>query len=200
MKLRSLIIPVLLSGALLTGSAQAQGGMMGGGMTNFPSHFSIGDTIDIGLDIQFPGAMMMDSLSMSVLLTNGTDTITICTGTLQILEPGHIVHTFTCDIPDDITLGDYTVLIQTPFGTFAMPGGGSMHVMGDHDVNRDGRLNIVDLTDLIGYIFSGGPPPLPGLSNGDLDCDGQLNVGDVTKLIEFMFQGGTLPCYDGGSM
>jgi len=199
MKLRKLIIPTLLSGVLLTGSAKAQG-FMGGGMTNFPSHFNLGDTIDIGFDLQFPGGMLMDSITMSLLLTNGTDTIEICTGTIVAVEPGHIVHTFSCDVPDDITLGDYTVLLKTPFGIFAMPGGGLMRALGDHDVNRDGRLNIVDLTAIVSYIFSGGPPPLPGLSNGDLDCDGRVNVGDVTRLMAFMFQGGSLPCYNGGSM
>ncbi len=172
---------------------------MGGGFTNFPSEFSIGDTIDISLDIQFPGGMMFDPIDLSLLLTNGTDTIEICSGTVEFVEPGHIVHSFTCNIPDDIILGDYTALLQTPFGTFAMPGGIIMRVLGDHDVNHDGSLNIADLTNLISHIFDGGPAPLPGTSNGDLNCDGSMNIGDVTKLIEHIFQGGTLPCYNGGA-
>ncbi len=62
---------------------------------------------------------------------------------------------------------------------------------GDPDANSS--INIADVTYIISYIFSGGPPPAP-LNAGDADCGGGVNIGDVTYLIAYIFGGGMSPC------
>ena len=48
------------------------------------------------------------------------------------------------------------------------------------DVNRDGTMNISDVTDLIDALLSNDAYGL----NGDVDGDGNVNIGDVTDLID----------------
>lgn len=62
------------------------------------------------------------------------------------------------------------------------------------DPNASGNINIADVTYLIAYIFSGGPPPLPALSSGDANCSGSVNIADITFLIARIFAGGPPPC------
>lgn len=61
------------------------------------------------------------------------------------------------------------------------------------DVNRDGIIDVADVTYLINYLFAQGPEPLP-LASGDVDCDSSVNVADVIYLINYLFRGGPSPC------
>ncbi len=62
------------------------------------------------------------------------------------------------------------------------------------DVNGDGGLNVSDAVYLMNYIFTGGQPPQPYLSNGNVNCDGTVNVSDAVYIINYVFTGGPPPC------
>ena len=50
------------------------------------------------------------------------------------------------------------------------------------DVNRDGYVNISDVTCLIDNLLN-------GISEGDVNQDGTVNISDVTSLIDYLLQG-----------
>jgi hypothetical protein len=68
----------------------------------------------------------------------------------------------------------------TVFGDVTLVG----HVSGD--VNLDGRLNVVDVTYLVEYLFFGGPPP-QSMETADLNHSGGIEVADLSLLIELIF-------------
>ena len=53
------------------------------------------------------------------------------------------------------------------------------------DVNRDGTMNITDVTELIDALLSNNDYGL----NGDVDGDGNVNISDVTDLIDRLLSG-----------
>ncbi|MBU8934906.1 MAG: T9SS type A sorting domain-containing protein [candidate division Zixibacteria bacterium] len=61
------------------------------------------------------------------------------------------------------------------------------------DVNGDGEVNIADLTYLVAYLFTGGPPPCV-MNAGDVNgsCTGP-NIADLTYLVSYLFTGGPAP-------
>ena len=65
------------------------------------------------------------------------------------------------------------------------------YVLGD--VNRDGLIDIVDLVDLIGYLYRGAPAP-NALPAGDTNYDGEVNLADIVCLLNYVLRGGSLPC------
>lgn len=60
------------------------------------------------------------------------------------------------------------------------------------DFNVDGKVNITDIIDMIGYIFRGGDAPV---SEWLADCDGDnvVTVSDVLYLYNYVFKGGLAP-------
>lgn len=60
------------------------------------------------------------------------------------------------------------------------------------DANNDQRINISDITFLIGRIFGGGPAPKCA-DEADANGDNSVNVADVTYLISRIFAGGPEP-------
>ncbi|MDF1546044.1 MAG: S8 family serine peptidase [bacterium] len=58
------------------------------------------------------------------------------------------------------------------------------------DVNCDLSIDIVDLTDLVGYLFQGGTADSNG---GDVNGSGFITIEDVTYLVEYLFNGGPPP-------
>ena len=60
------------------------------------------------------------------------------------------------------------------------------------DFNHDGSLDITDLTDLVSYMFSGGPDaPCP--AEADIDKSGTRDIADLTFFVDFLFAGGAAP-------
>ena len=53
------------------------------------------------------------------------------------------------------------------------------------DVDRDGNVNIADVTTLIDYLLSGDTAP----ATADCDKDGNVNIADVTTLIDYLLSG-----------
>ncbi len=63
------------------------------------------------------------------------------------------------------------------------------------EVNADATINIFDITYIIGYLYLGGPAPVPyALCNGDPNCDCTCNIFDITYLIGFLYLDGPPPC------
>jgi len=60
------------------------------------------------------------------------------------------------------------------------------------DANGNGIVNSADVTYLINYLFSGGPPPRP-LNAGDPNADCSINSADVVCLTNYLFRGGPAP-------
>ena len=63
------------------------------------------------------------------------------------------------------------------------------------DVNYDNQLNILDLTNVVDYMFrSSGILPQPELYVGDCNCDEKYNIQDLTYLVDYFFRFGPTPC------
>jgi choice-of-anchor B domain-containing protein len=54
------------------------------------------------------------------------------------------------------------------------------------------NVNVVDLTYLVAYLFSGGATP-PCVLEGDANGSGTINVVDLTTLVAYLFSGGAPP-------
>ncbi len=65
------------------------------------------------------------------------------------------------------------------------------YLCGDADGSQ--VISISDVIYIIGYIFGGGPPPMP-LRAGDADTNGIVNISDAIYLINYIFAGGPPPC------
>ncbi|MGE3164782.1 MAG: dockerin type I repeat-containing protein [Planctomycetota bacterium] len=60
------------------------------------------------------------------------------------------------------------------------------------DSNGDYELNVSDVVNLLGYLFSQGSAPLP-FAAGDVNDDGEVNLGDAVYGLGFLFGGGPQP-------
>lgn len=65
---------------------------------------------------------------------------------------------------------------------------------GNVDSDDQDNINIADLTFLVTYLFSSGPPPtcVPE-ANVDGDPSENVNVADLTQLVSYLFGGGAIP-------
>jgi PKD repeat protein len=60
------------------------------------------------------------------------------------------------------------------------------------DANLDGAINILDVTNLIDWLYQGGWWP-PDPICGDVNADGTINILDITYLINYLYKGGPPP-------
>jgi Subtilase family len=88
------------------------------------------------------------------------------------------------NIPAHIPSPNYAVRYRNLLGQYLQSG----------NINGAGAINVVDLTALVAYLFSGGPAPNP-MAAGNVNCIGAVNVVDLTYLVAYLFQGGQPPCY-----
>ena len=56
------------------------------------------------------------------------------------------------------------------------------------DVNLDGSVSIMDVTDLLNYLISGNARGI-NLTAADCDLDGSITIDDVTVLIDYLLSG-----------
>ena len=92
---------------------------------------------------------------------------------IEALSPGQTVVNVTVDSNGRIATTSFTVVV-----TQAQKG----------DVNKDGRVNISDVTDLINYLLSGDADGI-NLWAADVDSSGNINISDVTSLINYLLSG-----------
>jgi hypothetical protein len=67
------------------------------------------------------------------------------------------------------------------------------------DLNGDSAYDVLDMTFLIDWVFSGTQQPptdqtCPHIDRGDVNCDGVDDVFDVVYLNDFLFSNGPAPC------
>jgi hypothetical protein len=93
----------------------------------------------------------------------------------------------------DMSLNTYTVSGEfNDSDTFSIDGTVILIGHRSGDVNCDGKVNVADITYLVNYLFSGGPPPdIPQTADANGDC--ATNVADVTYLVNYLFNGGPAP-------
>ncbi|MBU8934060.1 MAG: hypothetical protein KOO62_08625 [candidate division Zixibacteria bacterium] len=65
-------------------------------------------------------------------------------------------------------------------------------IRGNVDYDLLDEINIADLTYLVSYLFTGGPPP-PCFEEADIDGSGEINIADLTHLVSYLFSGGQPP-------
>ena len=65
-------------------------------------------------------------------------------------------------------------------------------VVNPGDVNRNGSINIIDVTSLISFTYRDGPRPEP-LWVADVNISGTVNILDVTYLVSFLYKEGPAP-------
>ncbi|MBU8933464.1 MAG: thrombospondin type 3 repeat-containing protein [candidate division Zixibacteria bacterium] len=63
---------------------------------------------------------------------------------------------------------------------------------GNVDYVLPDEINIADLTYLVAYLFTGGPPS-ECEKETDIDGNGEINIGDLTYLVSYLFTGGPAP-------
>lgn len=156
--------------------------------------------------------VMGDTVSVYAIPFSGEPLITAGTGLLGHLHFSYslditpqlvAIDTVTVFIPPDV---DYSTRFLEPSRGYFTPDftlgyldllqafGCCAGIRGDVD-NDDAPLpNIADLTYLVAYLFTGGPPPdCP--SEADLDgVDGpDANIADLTYIVAYLFTGGPEP-------
>jgi len=65
------------------------------------------------------------------------------------------------------------------------------HITGD--VNGDGKVDIVDITYLVDYIYREGRAPIPIPEVGDMNGSSSINMLDITYLINYLMNDGPAP-------
>ncbi len=67
-------------------------------------------------------------------------------------------------------------------------------IRGNVDGDAQDNINVSDLTYLVGFLFSGGPPPTC-FEEGNIDGDAEesVNIQDLTYLVAYLFSGGPSP-------
>jgi hypothetical protein len=108
-------------------------------------------------------------------------------------------HLLTCTVPSGAPGFTAVVVTNTASSLASAPLVNGFRFMTPSftrgEVNADGVIDVFDLTYLIAYIFSGGPPPLPVAEAGNVDGDpdSTIDVFDLIYLIAYIFSGGPIP-------
>jgi hypothetical protein len=63
------------------------------------------------------------------------------------------------------------------------------------DCNSDGRVDVVDVTAMINYLFKGSNLPPHPFWRGDANGDCNVSLSDIVKLIDYLFKSGSPTAY-----
>ncbi|MBU1319992.1 MAG: M4 family metallopeptidase [candidate division Zixibacteria bacterium] len=124
-----------------------------------------------------------------------------------ITDPDDVDHTVTyaeypswCTVENDSVIGTAPAEYSTQMLTVIVADFCSADTMSFSvvtytcgDAEGSGDIDIDDAVYLVGYIFTGGPAPIP-IESGDTDCSGEIDIDDVVYLISYIFTGGPEPC------
>lgn len=86
----------------------------------------------------------------------------------------------------------FQVFPQYPVPTCCYPTACCIGMRGNVDYDQGDGCNIIDVTYLVDYLFTGGPDPVCP-KEADVDSDLAVNISDLTLLIEYLFNGGPPP-------
>ncbi len=130
--------------------------------------------------------------------TNAGEPSTIFNLLLNVRSDAPLGQTATISVKNSDDPTDIQVQLADTTGLLTIyPGEGPMFATAEFhvdypecgDVNSDGAADLVDVTYLIDYLYSGGPPPI--LSEiGNVDGYGSINLLDITSYISFLLYGG----------
>jgi hypothetical protein len=56
---------------------------------------------------------------------------------------------------------------------------------GDCDYN--GKINLLDISYLLRYLYHGGPAPLPAFFIADSNCDNKIDLLDISAIIQYLY-------------
>ena len=98
-------------------------------------------------------------------------------GIVKAIKKGNVI--ITASTTDGTELSDRCVVT-------IVTGGHDSSLRGD--VDKDGNINISDVTSLIDYLLSGNADGI-SLENADCDESGNINISDVTSLIDYLLSG-----------
>ena len=95
--------------------------------------------------------------------------------------------------------GDYDVVVQArdAWGfesSWSAPATVIIHSYMAGDPSGDLKINILDATYIINYLYKGGSAPNPPAA-GDANGDSKTNILDVTHIINYLYKGGPPPIY-----
>lgn len=62
------------------------------------------------------------------------------------------------------------------------------------DIDQFGTISSSDIIYLVGYMFRGGPTPIPCAAVGDVNCDARITTADAIYLVNYVFKAGPPPC------
>jgi len=91
---------------------------------------------------------------------------------------------------DTFIVDDGTGLVDTGMIVFYVVSVPPPSLFGD--LNRDGKIDLVDVVYLVNYLFYTGPPPNP-LASGDLNGDCYITLVDAVYLSNYIIRGGPAP-------
>ncbi len=96
---------------------------------------------------------------------------------------------------DSIIAGSHEATLTAPYLTYEPDVFSGFFALKDvlrGDFFDDGERNISDLTQLVDYLFRGGPEPVT-VQAGDVNRTFFIDVSDVNYLVDFLFRGGSAP-------
>jgi hypothetical protein len=120
-----------------------------------------------------------------------SSTLVIQPDTIPGIDDGFRLAAVFVDIDSD---GDKDVFAGEEDGgvNFYRRDGGTSFVRGD--ANSSGAITAADIIYLVGYVFKGGPAPVPVTTAGDVNCSGAVTAADIIYLVGYVFKGGPPPC------
>jgi len=74
---------------------------------------------------------------------------------------------------------------------YQAPDGGASFIRGDP--NQDGKVNISDAINVLGFLFLGNPTSIACLDAADGDASGHIDLTDAIFVLQFLFLGGREP-------
>ena len=123
----------------------------------------------------------------------GYDWELFCVDSFCIEWDGDSCITWECTVWDSEYVLDTTAVFYYDGSVTLDCGNCDDLIIGDADAS--GAIDIDDVVYLIGFIFSGGPPPAPDqVASGDANCDCAVDIDDLVYLIAYIFTAGPPPC------
>jgi hypothetical protein len=153
-------------------------------ISTFTDHFSFSDPQGNSIGITYDSVIEMQCFDCIEWAPPPDDTVCLF---WQQLPPG---------VPGDSCFYD-TVLVPIIDTSAVKTTDGYFTIIGCGDINDDGSINIIDITELIAYLYLVADPPPMYLTVFDVNHSGDVNILDIVYIIEYLYSGGSAPDCDG---